>query len=354
MSSNKLEGIQILRGYAAMLVVVTHLWSVGVLSSTLRFGRIGGLGVDIFFIISGFIMCYSLKDRLGADDSFTFLKKRVHRVFPVYLIVLIPFLAQYIYFGSGEKTSVDTMLVAGNLLLLPSFFGGEDYRMLVGPAWTLIYELFFYVLFAGAICSSKSKDRAIYTVMIFIVSMVAVVNLSGLKGERLQWANFQYMIGDTLLFNFVIGCICYFVWRKYGRAVFNFWTAVGSAIVLTIVALALGKAGFPRIISLGLPASGIVLVFLFAEFKTRSVTKLLLFLGSASYSIYLVHAVIAHWKYIILASCASENDLTGALLTVGAVAAGCIFYVIVEKPISRVLHKPRSRPLQAVRPLVER
>jgi exopolysaccharide production protein ExoZ len=143
MSSNKLEGIQILRGYAAMLVVVTHLWSVGVLSSTLRFGRIGGLGVDIFFIISGFIMCYSLKDRLGADDSITFLKKRVHRVFPVYLIVLIPFLAHYIYYGSGEKTPVDTMLVAGNLLLLPSFFGGENYRMLVGPAWTLIYELFF-------------------------------------------------------------------------------------------------------------------------------------------------------------------------------------------------------------------
>jgi hypothetical protein len=49
-----------------------------------------------------------------------------------------------------------------------------------------------------------------------------------------------------------------------------------------------------------------------------------------------------------------ENDQTGVLLTVGAVAAGCIFYVLVEKPISRILHKPSSRPLQAALPLVER
>lgn len=72
MSSNKLEGIQILRGYAAMLVVVTHLWSVGVISSVFKFSRIGGLGVDIFFVISGFIMCYSLRDRISSSGSVEF------------------------------------------------------------------------------------------------------------------------------------------------------------------------------------------------------------------------------------------------------------------------------------------
>ncbi|MBD8722867.1 acyltransferase [Oxalobacteraceae sp. CFBP 13708] len=96
MSSNKLEGIQILRGYAAMLVVVTHLWSVGVISSALKFSRIGGLGVDIFFVISGFIMCYSLRDPISSSDSVEFLKKRVFRVYPIYLLVLTPFLIQYL------------------------------------------------------------------------------------------------------------------------------------------------------------------------------------------------------------------------------------------------------------------
>ena len=201
MSSNKLEGIQILRGYAAMLVVVTHLWSVGVISSTLRFSRIGGLGVDIFFVISGFIMCYSLKDRVLASDSVQFLKKRVFRVYPIYLLVLIPFLIQYL---SQAKAPVDPLLIIGNLLLSPSFLGSPEYRMLVGPAWTLTYELFFYVLFAGAMFSARSKNRAIYTVIVTIVLLVTLVNLFGLKGDRLQWSNFQYIVGDTLLFNFVV------------------------------------------------------------------------------------------------------------------------------------------------------
>ena len=339
MSSNKLEGIQILRGYAAILVVVTHLWSAGVISSTLRFSRIGGLGVDIFFVISGFIMCYSLRDQIFANDSLQFLKKRVLRVYPIYLLVLIPFLVQYL---SQARTPVDPLLIIGNLLLSPSFLGSPEYRMLVGPAWTLTYELFFYVLFAGAMFSSRSKNRAIYTVILTIVLLVTLINLLGIKGHRLQWSNFQYIIGDTLLFNFVIGCICYFVWRKYGRAVFSFGMALGAALVLTVASLGLSKCGLPRILSLGLPAGIIVLVFLFAEFENRNLTKPLLFLGSASYSIYLVHAVIAHWKHIFIGWAARESDMTGLLLTGLALASGCIFYLIVENPISRVLHE-RSR-----------
>jgi len=333
-----------------MLVVVTHLWSAGLVSSALRFSRIGGLGVDIFFIISGFIMCYSLKDRVRPADSLHFLKKRVIRVYPIYLLVLILFVVQYIARNTG---SVDPLLVIGNFLLAPSFSGSPEYRMLVGPAWTLTYELFFYLLFAGAMLSSASKDRAIYTVMTAIVLLVALVNLLGLKGGRLQWSNFQYIVGDTLLFNFVIGCACYFVWRKYASVVFSFWTALTAALVLTIVSLGLSKFGLPRILSLGFPACAIVLVFLFAEFEERNLTRPLLFLGSASYSIYLVHAVIAHWKHLFIGVAVRENDLTGILLTGLALASGCIFYVMVENPISRVLHERSKRSTPAAAPLRE-
>jgi len=164
-------------------------------------------------------------------------------------------------------------------------------------------------------------------------------------------SNFQYIVGDTLLFNFVIGCICYFVWRKYGRAVFSFWTALCVALVLTVVSLGISKYGLPRILSLGLPAGVIVLVFLFAEFENRNLTKPLLFLGSASYSIYLIHAVIAHWKHLFIGVGTRENDLTGLLLTALALASGCIFYVVVENPISRVLHERSKRAMPTATPL---
>lgn len=346
MASNKLDGIQILRGYAAILVVVTHLWSVGTVSRVLGFSRIGGFGVDIFFVISGFIMCYSLKNRLSAKDGIQFLKKRAYRVYPIYLIVLIPFLIDYAYHSLVAKTPVDPMLIVGNLLLLPSFFGGENYKMLVGPAWTLSYELFFYVIFAGAMLSSASKNRAIVTVMLAIISMVALVNILGLKGERLQWSNFQYMIGDTLFLNFVIGCICYLIWRKFGRAQVSFWTAIGSALALSMTAMLLARAGHPRIICFCLPAAAIILVFLLTEFKNGSLAKRLVFLGEASYSIYLVHAVISHWKYLLIGKLIQENDLTGILLTIAAIAAGCVFYVFVENPITRALHNSNGPRLQ--------
>lgn len=353
MSSHKLEGVQVLRGYAAMLVVVTHLWSIGHLSATLRFARIGGLGVDIFFVISGFIMCYSLKDGSSPGDALQFLKKRAYRVYPIYLLILLPFLIEYFYQGSTGVIRADPILAVGNLLLLPSFFAGESYRMLVGPAWTLSYELLFYLAFAGAMLSARSKTRAICTVILAIVSIVGVVNLLGLKGPRLQWSNFQYMVGDTLFFNFVIGCICYFVWRRYARILFSFWVAIVAAVALTVVSLWIGNAGLPRVMALGLPAGTIVLIFLFSEFKKSTLLKPLLFIGSASYSIYLVEAIATHWKYLFLGRTMHESDLTGILLTTGAVAAGCIFYLIVENPISRFLHTPRGRHVKAPIPVVE-
>ena len=347
MSSNKLEGIQVLRGYAAVLVVMTHLWSAGAISATLGLGGIGGLGVDIFFIISGFIMCFSLKERISRGDSIQFLKKRVYRVYPIYLIVLLPFLATYIRNSGGASPPADPMLAVGNILLLPSFYGGENYRMLVGAAWTLCYELFFYVLFATAMLSSNSKNRAIYTVMIVIVTMVTLVNVLGLKGERLGWVNFQYMVGDTLFFNFVMGCACYFIWRKFRRILFSFWMAIGAAVILTVVAMALARAGLPRVISLGLPACAIILIFLFAEFDKSRLTRPLVFLGTASYSIYLVHTLLVHWHHRLIPATMHENDLTGIAMTLAAVAAGCVFYVIVENPIARALHKPTPRLVAA-------
>lgn len=342
MSTNKLEGIQVLRGYAAILVVVTHLWNTGAIAGTLRFSRIGGFGVDIFFVISGFIMCYSLRDHIYPRDSIHFLRKRIERVYPVYLIILIPFLTEYFYSAKGAEGSIDPLFVLGNILLLPSFFGGENYRMLVGPSWTLTYELFFYTMFAVGVALCRSKKYAINAVTIAIILMVTLVNFLGLKGARLQWSNFQYMVGDTLLLNFVIGCICYIVWHRYARTLFGFWAAIFCLLGLTVVSLLLAKAGLPRIVSLGLPAGLTVLIFLFSKFEVRSLTRPLLFLGSASYSIYLVHAVIAHWKFVFVPGTAGEGDLAGFLLTVGAVSAGCIFYVTVETRISRLLHKPRG------------
>ncbi len=90
-SKEKLYSIQILRAYAAILVVISHVWNNGILPGT--FNELGGFGVDIFFVISGFIMCLtvSLKNTKH-ENAKNFIVRRIIRIFPIYIICTIPLL----------------------------------------------------------------------------------------------------------------------------------------------------------------------------------------------------------------------------------------------------------------------
>ncbi|HIB8180974.1 TPA: acyltransferase family protein [Elizabethkingia anophelis] len=190
---NKIDALQIIRGYAAILVALCHIWNDEWLPDTLV--DFGGFGVDIFFVMSGLIMCLTVKLNTGSNarNAKYFMKKRISRIYPAYIICAIPVML-FVTQAEGIK---DLYFYIGNLLLLPTFTGNPNYRLALAPGWSLTYEMFFYVVFSFVLLFSSNRKKILYTVFFILTIGVLLVYLLNIQGEQLNWVNFSYMIGDA-------------------------------------------------------------------------------------------------------------------------------------------------------------
>ncbi len=348
-ATNKLYSLQILRAYAAILVVISYVWNNGILPGT--FNELGGFGVDLFFVISGFIMCLtvSLKGSY-IGNSKKFLQRRIIRIFPIYIITAIPLLLLNIKVD-GLK---EPCFYIGNLLLLPSFTNSKDYALVLGPGWSLVYEMFFYYVFATIMLFTKSKKKLIYSLILFLFLLVALVRLLGIQGPQLMLVNFSYIIGDTILFNFAFGMILYLIYAKMqGKTFFNIWQSLGILLLLTFIGASLIYLKMPRLLSNGVISLFIVFVFIFTNnfnLEDNKFLKWAVFLGDASYSIYLTHFYFQYFKqdfYNIAAPLNLDRSVMvnsiGILSVIFAVICGSIFYVLIEKNIIHLLKTKISK-----------
>ena len=341
---NKIDSLQILRGFAACLVVIDHLWNDGFLPEYVV--HLGGFGVDVFFVLSGFIMCLTVKTSYKNKrvNAINFLKKRIVRILPTYIICAIPFLFLD-YYLKGFR---DFYFYIGNLFLLPTFSGNPTYYYPLAPGWTLAYEMFYYYLFAIVLLTTKSKINIIILLVAIVSSMVILVNILGLRGERLKWINFTYMIGDTLMINFILGAIIYLIFDKLKSTNFKIdikFSLIIFAIVLVLVALTI-KYGLEarRLIRFGIPAFLVVLLFVKTSISNSNIFyKLLLIIGDASFSIYLTHYVFSKFKELFMKKVFDFNmleiNIIDFLLIILAIISGIIFYKKVEKPLGFYLNK---------------
>src|SRR5216684_1841570 len=148
----RLEGVEAGRGIAALLVVLYHaaLHVEGdVPGSAVLWGlpHFGHAGVDFFFVLSGFIISFVHRSDLGRPDRLGhYLERRFTRVFPFYWLVLGFSLLDTWLLHRAQFPGVREVI--SNVLLLPQ---AKD--QIVGGAWTLVFELMFYLVFAIAICS---------------------------------------------------------------------------------------------------------------------------------------------------------------------------------------------------------
>lgn len=345
---NKLNGVQYLRGYAAILVVINHLWPHnGYIYKKLNFENIGGFGVDIFFVISGFIMAYTLNDFTKKNNhlaAYEFIKKRVERIYPLYFVILAPSFIIYVLKCMYGSSNFSIATVLGSVLLLPSFNNSESYHMIMSPAWTLVYEMFFYVTLSLIIAISKSKNTCIVMYSLIITAVVFSVNIFGLKGDRLGWVNLSYMVGDPIFFDFIMGFIIFYMKKvnlktKLSRAVMIF-----IVVIITLFAMFMASKGLPRILSFGLTSFILVLLFTvnIDSIDNGRFQKEALLLGGASYSIYLTHQLFIlladniYKKYAWL----NSSDFFGLLLSMLVILFGCLVYMKIEKKITAKIKKP--------------
>jgi len=336
-----LASIQHLRALAAIGVLVFHAadrtgWAFGV----------GGAGVDVFFVISGLIMWVISARRPPTPGDF--LRRRAARIVPLYWLVTMGLAGAWLAApGLFPNLKPTPEHVIQSLLFVPHLDPDGVAAPLVAPGWTLNYEVFFYLVFALVLAAPGRMRIGLLTAILGALALVGLV----LRPEHPIAAAWT----SPLLLEFLAGVWLGKAWtagRTPSAAVSGLLLALGVA-ALTGVALSGIDVEPLRVFLWGGPALLIVAGALGLEAHGLAPRwPALRFLGDASYSIYLVHAlaISAALRLGGLLGVAAGPALLAFCIAVG-VAAGVACYLVVERPLLMVF-QPRSArgPAAVARP----
>jgi len=328
----KLETLEVVRAFAALAVVGFH-------ATDLPFRRgyaevhdpilfLGKYGVHVFFVLSGFIIFYIHGKDLGNPERApNYFWRRWVRIWPLYAVVtLLQVLGKPLLLG---KPSDEPVAIITSLLFLDL-----ENPTIIAVGWTLVHEAFFYLVFGILIVIGRRLS--VWFLVFFLIGQVmiwlnpeAANPLVAFIFSPLKW----YFIAG-------IGAACWLIssrddgkrgLRKVAIVLFTLMMMIGVAAIMSerpAVAFFLAP-------SIALVLLGLTLVDL--KFSAKLPT-FLVFLGAASYSIYLVHANILDVGLIVIAKKAPEliENYLGPVMLVLAVASvifGIVFHLFIEKPL---------------------
>lgn len=306
--SQNLTSIQYLRGLAALGVVAMHTgWT--------RTG-LGSSGVDMFFIISGFIMVHVSQRDVTPG---AFLRARILRVVPLYWLVTLAAVA--------VRQDSDVPRFLTSLMFWPHMgFDGRDYPVVI-QGWTLNFEVFFYVVFAVTL--TLTPRRRIIGLTVLLASLCAIGAVS--HPEYLAAATYT----NSLLLEFLFGVWICQAWRKgwlpKGRAA---WSLVVVGLIAMAAQFHTGPQGDWRAVVWGMPIAAIVAGALGVE-ASGNLPRIpgLRVLGDASYALYLTHLLVLDQVLPELRSLPTVLALPLALLP--CVALAVLLHRVVERPLHR-------------------
>lgn len=281
---NKLSSIQELRGIAALAVTLTHINFIFKVFDQF----IPSFGVDIFFILSGFIMSWVLQTPKHTVKSF--LINRYKRIYPLYFnVTLIVFIVS-IFLGTS-KSFVDLI---SSLLFIP-FEKATWKDFILVPGWTLFFEILFYFIVSIRL---QLGLKAYYFVLLIWLIIITIGQFIFLE------INYLFVLLASFNIEFIMGVLLFHLYLtkfKINNTIFLF-ISVLLLIILSFVStdeglfryvprdtIAFGDQSLPRVIGWGLPSFLFVLLYLKSPLKKNT---FLYDLGEISYSIYLSQYII--------------------------------------------------------------
>lgn len=322
-----INSIQYLRGLAACAVVCFHVSE----QFGGRFG-VGAAGVDVFFVISGFIMWVTTAGRPA--DPWRFMSRRITRIVPLYWIVTLLTAAGILLkpqFFYGHLLS--TANFAGSLFFLPVLQDGALHPVVI-QGWTLCYEMMFYLVFTLVLFLGER-----WRFGVLVGALAAIVAL-----HFVVPAGYARAFTDPVVLEFAAGVAVGRLWLQGARLPLGAALAIAVAGFILLAAGPLVGADMPRVLRWGIPAALIVAGAVFAErarpFKPAALPT---FLGDASYSIYLWHVVAAVLTTGVVLRIGVPEPLQPATILVATLALSAMLYLIVEKPLIRLLHPQRPK-----------
>ncbi|GAA0780093.1 acyltransferase family protein [Roseibium denhamense] len=341
--------LQYARAIAALLVVYFH--------SVLQMTNIdpeldisgmlfGEAGVDLFFVISGFVMWYTTAGR--PSDPRTFLRRRVERIVPLYWFFTLA--AAAVAFAAPsllKSTQFDLQHLVASLLFLPwpnpSLTSGEILRPVVIPGWTLNFEMYFYLLFAVTLFMAERYRIAALAGLMTLA--VIVVHTAAPEGSPVRF------YGDLIVYEFLAGvCLAHLYLR--GRLMSQgISVAIGLAAALLLIIMDNASPDLPHVLVIGVPAMIVIYALISIDFSKLPEWRFLHLLGDASYSLYLSHVfVLAALRTVVVKVVPEPMQdpfVFLGLCIVASVVVAIFMYHLFEKPVAEFFRRRRSAWFEA-------
>lgn len=334
------DSLQVLRAAAAVAVVIAHLRVVEqrFLSGPALLegvGRYADAGVDLFFVLSGFVMVSISRGTFtGLDAACRFLVKRAWRILPLYwifttlVVVLMAVVPTMVNSSHSNEQSV-----LASYLLIPHH---ELPVLTVG--WTLIHEAYFYLMFSLALVLIAERWLTVY--LVSWAALIAIAHWTDTVGHTPA----SRLIASPLTFEFLGGALLGLHWRRLPRGV-SVALLMSGAAVMTLSALLMSvdesKLLDPwhRAATFGM---GSVLLLAGAVLLERSSKRRpprwLTAIGDSSFSLYLSHVFVISalgrvWAFLL----PSDHWAHHVLFLIVAIAGSCLVghavHLWVERPL---------------------
>ena len=356
-SQGNFSSIQCLRGIAALLVVVFHAHGAvflkfstapSLLNAHEGLRTFGVVGVDIFFVVSGFIMFYVYSKDFGTPKaSLNFFARRLIRIVPLYWIFtgLMAFLLLVVP-GAFATLKFDATHILESFLFLPTTNSAGEYFPVLNVGWTLTYEMYFYALFGLALCSNARVALGLIGAW-FVVSAVAGHWLPRDSAEL-------YMLLNDILVEFVLGgAIGLAALKGYRLPLGAAHLVLLGGLTAFAAQIVLGDPGWGRLPVRGLPAACVVAALVSMEMHgTFRPPAWLARAGDQSYSLYLCHSLAqtAFFKTVVLLGAQTwmAADLLIAMAVFVSMLAGHFVYITLERPVTRALNRRWTSTWRAI------
>lgn len=340
--NQKFESVQSLRGIAALFVLMQHICFI----------ERGSFGVDIFFLISGFIIMY-----VTEKDVEHFIIKRVIRIIPLYYaMTLISYAALLVAPGLFDQTVASPVYLVKSLLFIPFSLSGVT-QPLLRVGWTVNYEVLFYVLFFVAMKISWRYRAVICAGMLVVLAVIGIWVPDGVEPLSF-WT-------DSIILEFAIGMGLFYVFRwiynRYAEdtekelmsenvANKRVRKYLAGGLLLVCIGLLIYEwqsyespflGTLPQVVRWGIPSVCILCMVFVIGLYVR-MPRVLVLLGNMSFSIYLLH----YYPMRVLNKLIGNTRMPGikeVLLTVVAVAltliGAWICYRLIEVKLTAWLRR---------------
>jgi peptidoglycan/LPS O-acetylase OafA/YrhL len=348
-STRKIQNIQGLRGIAVLLVVFTHMLSIEGKYAQFEYiipelFIIGESGVDLFFLISGFVMVAVTHSKSQSKIQIQkFLFHRVARIYPLYwfytVLILGVYLLQPSLVNSNQGNQVN---IFASFLLIP-----QNLSPLVFVGWTLIHEMYFYFVFTILLFLPRKH---------LVFGLICWGALVIIGNVFLPWEDNSYVkvYFSPLTLEFIAGAFIAILYysrtikgsaKIYALVAFSTW--VSGYYIFQTISGEVNPSGWARVLVFGVPASFALYAALLYERNNGTImSKWICKIGDISYSVYLSHVIVLSVVGRLWGLFAAEGYLDNIsmlfIMLIAVLIAGYISYNSIEKyffKTMRVLEK---------------